>query len=809
MARLILRSDAGEREIPLADDKVVIGRDPSVTIPIQDTKSSRKHCEVRKEAGGWVVEDLGSSNGTQLNGGRIEKRLLRGGDVITIGRTEIVFTLDAGEKDPDVAEAGADEFVLIPEDGSAPPMPIVGVISIGRAPGNSLVIGDTKASGKHCEVFVKDAVGMLRDLQSTNGTRVDGQKVGETPLRQGARIAIGQTTFIFKNRNLPDDPESGLLESSALGGDFAVVGRRAARRSLAGTLLALVLIGGALGGGAWFATTVGTGRTRTTVLSPAGNLAEKNYSFEAGADIDGVPLEWTAALEGSDTCEVATRGGATGKALTIVRVEGTPPGAISGVLHPTLPVSAGRAYRIKGRVRVAEGAMAGLRVQWLGARGRGPLLDAFAGLRRADDEWQDVDTLVVPPRGAVSNLVLSAVILGGAGRADFDEVQCFEEAAPSNRLTVEAPQLIVAADPVGHVDVTWSDPAGTAGPPVLWNLGAVAVAATGARTRHALADTGGPKAEGGAVVTKLALPDPASGKRFELTASLAKGEGHVRLELVAGGSAGPAAVGLTGLVDRVRLGFPVGVVVGGEYRALTAPFDVAGVSRLWLGGVHNLVGLSLEPPAQVSLADDQGTPRLTVLRAAPDDGAPATLAVELQGRFEDERTAARTKLAQAKEAEQAGRFGEALALFDEVATKLAFVRRQATEAAAARTRLLGVGTALVDELARRHEEALFPQPSVAALEALGRRGQQAQQAWIGSAFHQGIGAVGERAAKDLAEAKIAEGEREAEAMLARGRDYFERLRQKTLGTLFLERVIAQFPNTRWSVEAEKILGRKK
>lgn len=808
MARLILRSDAGEREVALGSDKVVIGRDPSAGLVIQDTKSSRKHCEVRKEAGGWLVEDLGSSNGTQLNGGRVEKRLLRGGDVITIGRTEIVFTLDAGESDSSTAiEADTDDFVLIPEDGSAPPVPIVGVISIGRAPGNSLVIGDTKASGKHCEVFVKDGVGMLRDLQSTNGTRVDGQKVTETPLRQGARIAIGQTTFLFKNRGLPDDPESGLLESSALGGDFAVVGRRAARRSLVGTLFALVVIGGALGGGAWVATTMGARGTRSVVLSPAGNLADQNYSFEAGADIDGVPLGWTAALEGNDTCEVRAVAGASGKALSITRVDGTGPSAISGVLHPAIPVSSGKAYRIRGRVRTAEGVLAGLRVQWFPARGRGPTLDDFAGLRRADDEWKDVDTLVAPPRG-VANLVLSAVVLGGAGRADFDEVQCIEEAAPGQRPTLEAPQLGVAVDPVGRLDVTWRDPAGTAGPPVLWNLGTVAVAGPGARTRHAMADTSGPKAEGQTVLTQLALPDPASGKRFELTAALRAEPGLVRLDLTAGGSLAPAAIGLTGLVDRVRLDFPVGAVVGGEYRALSPPFDLAGVSRLWLGGAHNLVGLSLDPPAQVSLADDQGTPRLTVLRAAGDDGA-AALTVELQGRFEDERTAARTKLNQARDAEKAGRRGEALALFDEVATKLAFVRQQATPAAAARTRLLAAGAARVDELARRHEEALFPQPSVAALEGLVRRGQLEQQTWIGSAFHQQIGTVVERAAKDLAEAKIAEGEREAEAMLSRGRDYFERLRQKTLGTLFLERVIAQFPNTRWAEEAQKILGRTK
>jgi hypothetical protein len=71
--------------------RVVIGRSKECDIQVADANVSRRHAEVREEgAAHWVV-DLGSTNGTEVNGRRLKRAKLRPGDTITVGATELVF----------------------------------------------------------------------------------------------------------------------------------------------------------------------------------------------------------------------------------------------------------------------------------------------------------------------------------------------------------------------------------------------------------------------------------------------------------------------------------------------------------------------------------------------------------------------------------------------------------------------------------------------------------------------------------------------------------------------------------------------
>lgn len=79
-------------EFPLSDDAVVIGRAVDATLSIPDTSVSRRHVQLTRVPGGWSAADLGSGNGTQVNGETIEGEVrLHNGDVITIGDTELSF----------------------------------------------------------------------------------------------------------------------------------------------------------------------------------------------------------------------------------------------------------------------------------------------------------------------------------------------------------------------------------------------------------------------------------------------------------------------------------------------------------------------------------------------------------------------------------------------------------------------------------------------------------------------------------------------------------------------------------------------
>ena len=79
--------------IPLEADRLTIGKAPENDVPLEDDPTaSRLHAVLERFAAGWCVSDLGSSNGTSVNGERIwSSHRLEHGDEIRIGQTRLVF----------------------------------------------------------------------------------------------------------------------------------------------------------------------------------------------------------------------------------------------------------------------------------------------------------------------------------------------------------------------------------------------------------------------------------------------------------------------------------------------------------------------------------------------------------------------------------------------------------------------------------------------------------------------------------------------------------------------------------------------
>lgn len=91
MSRLILKFQNAElKEIPLGGRPVTIGRAPDNDIPIDNLAVSNYHARVYMEAGSLVIEDLNSLNGTFLNDIRVERAMVKDGDVILVGKHHIV-----------------------------------------------------------------------------------------------------------------------------------------------------------------------------------------------------------------------------------------------------------------------------------------------------------------------------------------------------------------------------------------------------------------------------------------------------------------------------------------------------------------------------------------------------------------------------------------------------------------------------------------------------------------------------------------------------------------------------------------------
>jgi predicted component of type VI protein secretion system len=72
-------------------EPLVIGRALDCDVCIRDIMLSRHHCRIERFDDRWIVEDLGSKNGTKLDGESITRHVLRDGEVIRIGRSQICF----------------------------------------------------------------------------------------------------------------------------------------------------------------------------------------------------------------------------------------------------------------------------------------------------------------------------------------------------------------------------------------------------------------------------------------------------------------------------------------------------------------------------------------------------------------------------------------------------------------------------------------------------------------------------------------------------------------------------------------------
>jgi pSer/pThr/pTyr-binding forkhead associated (FHA) protein len=238
--RLVCLTDG--REYTVGDGSLSFGRDAAADVVVGGNDVSRQHAELRSDPDGYMLIDT-SVNGTFVNGERMGKtRRLSRADVIRIGNDEFRFYADAPslaksapkmqavEIPPPQVPSGASQRLSdtmhgtpvgelqrqnTPPSPSAAPLasllfrsgnmkgqrlPIkVPVVNIGRGDYNDVVIPDPSVSTMHAKLQRREAVWILTDLGSTNGTFVEGEPLkGELPLGPGTTIRFGDILALFE-----------------------------------------------------------------------------------------------------------------------------------------------------------------------------------------------------------------------------------------------------------------------------------------------------------------------------------------------------------------------------------------------------------------------------------------------------------------------------------------------------------------------------------------------------------------------------------------------------------------------------------
>src|SRR5712691_11556737 len=258
------------REYVITGASLVFGREAGCDVVVAGKDVSRRHAEIVLTPKGYVLVDS-STNGTFVNEERVEgQRILARADVLRLGDEQFRFYADAAPTSaaapPPPGPAASPPQAVPPASaaasqvgapGQAAPPPgaterlrhtvhgleafvpaggalasflvrsggLIGqrlavktpIVNIGRADYNDLVVPDPSISTSHAKLQRREGVWVLVDLDSTNGTFVDGERVkGEAPLAPGTTVRFGDVQLVFE----PTDDALGV----AKGGGTQVVG---------------------------------------------------------------------------------------------------------------------------------------------------------------------------------------------------------------------------------------------------------------------------------------------------------------------------------------------------------------------------------------------------------------------------------------------------------------------------------------------------------------------------------------------------------------------------------------------------------
>lgn len=223
-SKLILKfKDNVLGEYPLEREILAIGRKPDNDIHVDNLAVSSRHARVVLKGGAALVEDLGSTNGTFVNGKRVKRQVLKHGDIIRIGKHSLTFvSSDAIRGDETGARGPADldktMILKVPAaERTAAHMPLAEVQFLtGGEQGRRVELAHALTSigkGSDCRIRVKgltvgkQAAAIARRPSGYHITflgglaklKVNGVFIGDAPhiLREGDVIEIGDTKMEF------------------------------------------------------------------------------------------------------------------------------------------------------------------------------------------------------------------------------------------------------------------------------------------------------------------------------------------------------------------------------------------------------------------------------------------------------------------------------------------------------------------------------------------------------------------------------------------------------------------------------------
>jgi len=227
MAKLVL-SERGAviTQVFVEAEQITIGRERTNHIVVDDAEVSREHAVVVPVGRDHILEDRGSANGTFINGVRADRRILKHGDVVTLGRFNLRYlnarAATVGELDrtmlingiaKEQAPRGHDPLPeSLPAAQSTRPVAYPEArVRIESGPGCGDVVALERvvaifgAPGRECAVFTRRPHGFFLTAVEGAPPRVNGRDIGREArlLVQGDRIETGDQALRFELTSRP------------------------------------------------------------------------------------------------------------------------------------------------------------------------------------------------------------------------------------------------------------------------------------------------------------------------------------------------------------------------------------------------------------------------------------------------------------------------------------------------------------------------------------------------------------------------------------------------------------------------------
>lgn len=648
MPRIRVRSADGTNEVAFKErERLLVGRVEGCDIVLVDESCSRRHCEIVVGESAFRVRDLNSSNGTLLNGAKVNEAELKDGDEIRVGKVRMQFLMSDSD-----CEIG---FVSGEKSGLAFPLSKER-LTMGRRPENTVVFKEIQVSGLHLEIVREGDGYVLRDLGSTNGTLLDGRKVTEVTLSHGDRVRLGESEFVFTDRR-----RESQVEPPSAGAPPEKVALKIPRRGRMGALVSLtLLVGSMLGAGWYFFLGSGgedsAGAARRVAPSPEGNLLAEDWSFENPAAVAGI---WTSSHENGFN---ARRGGAQSGSYAFAA--DVADGAFADSIRKAIALTRVQPLTISGAWSVDEQAAVAIDVEFRSAPREAESVRSFRQtvLFSGSTQGQYVafEASCHPPEWAGE--VLLCLVASGSGTARVDDL-CLELRGPVQRTHT-----------IGEVTVVDRG-------------GAFSIV-----HRSAVLEMLRPWGTMTTESATLELPPGA----FQVTQQWQSTRLKVRIE----GSNRPQA--LVALVGASFEEAPVTVFLEGGAEQHYGNFEVASARAVLVGNVAERAELVLDPPCGLSSVRTSLGKQIQLHVGSAD-----SVEITVRGDFKAEQDEAVQLCIQAENDLRAGRLGDAMGRVKDIRLRLPYSKSALERAQKIESELARIVREQLDAFRKEAEAAEF------------------------------------------------------------------------------------------------------